>query len=297
MRICSFLPSGTEILFALGLEDSIMGVTFECDYPPEARTKPVVVYSKLPSGLGQREIDRQVKDFSVAGKSLYQLDTEKLSEIRPDLIVTQDLCHVCAASPGDLETVLTCLSPAPQVLALSPRTVGDIWNDILTVGEASDRVPEAQQLVSVLLAQIGDVKRRRFDAPLRVLCLEWLDPPFVAGHWVPEMVALAGGIDILGRRGEPGYEVDWGTIVSSDPDLVLAIPCGYHEQEVETELQKVPFPPEWYSLRAVRNKNVFAMDASSYFSRPGPRIADGIGVLAKLFEGIRQRERKAGRAA
>jgi len=298
MRICSFLPSGTEILFALGLEDSIMGInTFECDYPPEARTKPVVVYSKLPSGFGQREIDRQVKDFSVAGKSLYRLDTEKLIEIRPDLIVTQDLCHVCAASPGDLETVLACLSPAPQVLALSPRTIVDIWNDILTVGETTDRLPEAQQLVSTLRAQVRDVERESFEPAPRVLCLEWLDPPFVAGHWVPEMVALAGGIDILGRRGEPGYEVDWGTIVSSDPDLVLAIPCGYHEQEVETELQKVPFPPEWHLLRAVRNKNVFAMDASSYFSRPGPRIADGIGVLAKLFEGIRQRERKAGRAA
>ncbi len=283
MKICSFLPSGTETLFAFGLGDSVMGVTFECDYPPEARTKPVVVYSKLPPNLPEREIDQEVKGFSKAGESLYRLDAEKLERIRPDLIVTQNLCHVCAASPNDLCAVLGRLSPQPRVLALSPRTLADVWNDILAVGEATHRSAEATELVSRLTAQFAGLAARCTGDPPRVLCLEWLDPPFVAGHWVPEMVALAGGIDVLGRVGEPGYEVSWQTVVDSDPDLILAMPCGYHAGEVQKELKEVPFPAEWHSLRAVRNRNVFAMDASSHFSRPGPRIAEGILAMADLF--------------
>ncbi len=283
MKICSFLPSGTEILFALGLGDSVMGVTFECDHPTEARTKPVVVYSRLPSHLPEREIDRQVKASSQAGQSLYRLDAQKLEQIQPDLIVTQDLCHVCAASPNDLCAVLGRLPREPRVLALSPRTVADVWSDILAVGEATDRTAEATELVSRLTAQVSGLEAKRVGDPPRVLCLEWLDPPFVGGHWVPEIVALAGGIDVLGHVGEPGYQVSWQTVVESDPDLILAMPCGYHAREVERELKEVPFPIEWYSLRAVRNRNVFAMDASSHFSRPGPRIAEGILAMADLF--------------
>lgn len=283
MRICSFLPSGTEILFALGLGDSVMGVTFECDYPAAAQTKPVVVYSKLPPHLPEREIDRLVKASSQAGESLYRLDAKKLEEIQPDLIVTQDLCHVCAASPNDLGAVLGRLSPAPKVLALSPQTVADVWNNILEVGDATSRAQEATELVLQLTAQVSSVRAEHAEDRPRVLCLEWLDPPFVAGHWVPEMVALAGGVDVLGRAGKPGYEVGWETVLDSDPDLILAMPCGYHALEVEQELKQVSFPPEWYSLRALQNRNVFAMDASSHFSRPGPRIADGILVLADLF--------------
>lgn len=283
MRICSFLPSGTEILFALGLADSVMGVTFECDYPAEARTKSVVVYSKLPPNLPEREIDRQVKLSWRMGQSLYRLDAEKLEQIQPDLIVTQDLCHVCAASPDDLGAVLGRLSPRPRVLALTPRVVADVWSDILTVGEATGRAMEATELVSRLTAQVSGLPARGTGDPPRVLCLEWLDPPFVGGHWVPEMVALAGGSDVLGRVGKPGYEVSWQTIADSDPDLILAMPCGYHAHEVQKELKEVPFPAEWYSLRAVRNGDVFAMDASSHFSRPGPRIAEGILAMADLF--------------
>ena len=282
MRICSFLPSGTEILFALGLADSVVGVSFECDYPPQARTKPVVVYSKLAPNLPEREIDRQVNACLQAGESLYRLDAEKLERIQPDLIVTQDLCQVCAASPNDLGAVLGRLSPEPKILALSPRTVADFWKDILVVGEATGRTAEASELVSRITAQVSGWGAKRTGDPVRVLCLEWLDPPFVGGHWVPEMVGLAGGIDVLGRAGEPGYQVSWQTVVDSDPDLILAMPCGYPVHEVERELTEVPFPAEWYALRAVRNRNVFAMDASSYFSRPGPRIAEGILAMADL---------------
>ena len=283
MRICSFLPSGTEILFALGLGDSVTGVTFECDYPQEARSKQVVVTSKLPHGLPQREIDRLVKEFSSRKESLYRLDVEKLEEIKPDLIVTQDLCNVCAAAPGDLCAVLPELSSNPKVLALSPRSIADVWNDILTVGKAAGSSAQAKELVAALDQKINRAQAGALRSRPRVLCLEWLDPPFVSGHWVPEMIAIAGGIDVLGRAGERSFEVTWQSIAESDPDLILAMPCGYYEPEIKTQLATAEFPAEWHSLRAVRNGNVFAMDANSYFSRPGPRIAEGVEVLANLF--------------
>jgi iron complex transport system substrate-binding protein len=285
MKICSFLPSATEVLFALGLGDSVCGVTFECDYPDEARSKPVVVYSKLPHGLPEKEIDRQVNDYSAQGISLYRLDPEKLREIQPDVMVTQDLCHVCAASPNDLGAVLSSFVNPPKVLSLTPHTVEDVWNDIQIVGDACERSDEARQLISSLKRRIAGLKPE-LPSPPRVLCLEWLDPPFVGGHWVPEMVALAGGIDVLGKAGDPGVPVSWDGIVASDPDLILAMPCGYHRHEVEEELATVPFPAAWHSLRAVRDGQVFAMDASSHFSRPGPRIAEGIVELAALFSRV-----------
>lgn len=291
MKICSFLPSGTEILFALGLGESVYGVTFECDHPREARSKPVVVYSKLAQGLPEKEIDRQVNDFSARDESLYRLDADRLREIQPDVIVTQDLCHVCAASPNDLGAVLSSLVHTPRVLTLTPHNLEDIWMDIQKVGDACERSAEARQLVRNISRQIADLKPNPVNRP-RVLCLEWLDPPFVGGHWVPEMVALAGGIDVLGHAGEPGVPVSWDAIVASDPDLILAMPCGYHRQEVEHELEIVPFPEAWYSLRAVRNGHVFAMDGSSHFSRPGPRVIEGILELADLFKSYKQRSRK-----
>jgi iron complex transport system substrate-binding protein len=291
MKICSFLPSGTEILFALGLGDSVCGVTFECDYPAEARSKPVVVYSKLPPGLREKEIDTKVKGFSQCGESLYRLDAEKLREIQPDVIVTQDLCHVCAASPNDLGAILYSLARPPQVIALTPHRVDDVLQDVQTVGDACERSQEAAQLVSHLKKRISEVKNELRDPP-RVLCLEWLDPPFVGGHWVPEMVALAGGIDVLGKRGEPGYEVDWPTITAADPDIILAAPCGFHRKEIEHELAVVPFSQAWFELRAVRNGNVFAMEASGQFSRPAPRIVEGIAEMAELFGHFRHEKKK-----
>lgn len=293
MKICSFLPSATEILFALGLGDSVCGVTFECDHPDEARSKPVVVYSKLPHGLPEKEIDRQVNDYSSQGTSLYRLDADKLRDIQPDLIVTQDLCHVCAASPNDLGAVLSSFVHPPKVLSLTPHNVEEVWSDIQSVGDACDRSNQARQLISGIKRRITELKPNLLSPP-RVLCLEWLDPPFVGGHWVPEMVAMAGGIDVLGKAGLPGVPVTWSAIAASDPDVILAMPCGYHREEVEHELAIVPFPAEWYSLRAVRNGQVFAMDASGHFSRPGPRILDGILEMAELFARLgKGRTRKA----
>jgi iron complex transport system substrate-binding protein len=215
-----------------------------------------------------------------------------LRKIQPDIIVTQDLCHVCAASPHDLGAVLSSFVHPPNVLALSPRTIEEVWSDIQTVGDHCERPAEARQLVFGIRQRLGGLKPDQANVP-RVLCLEWLDPPFVGGHWVPEMVGLAGGIDVLGRPGQPGYEIDWDAAVSSDPDVILAMPCGYHRHEIEKELETVPFPAAWHSLRAVRNGRVFAMDASSHFSRPGPRIADGIIEMAELFARLKRELRKS----
>src|SRR5215468_1082787 len=284
MKICSFLPSGTEILFALGLNDSVRGVTFECDYPAEAKTKPVVVLSKLPQGLSQGEIDRQVKIYSERSESLYQLDAEKLLEIQPDLIVTQELCHVCAASPNDVGAIFARLSFVPKILALTPKTMDDVLHDVITVGIATEREKEASELVDDLRARIKIISQLQPKYRPRVLCLEWLDPPFIGGHWVPEMVRIAGGRDVLGVPGMRSFETDWKTIAKSDPDMILVMPCGYHTHEVERELKTVQLPSEWHELRAVRQGTVFATDASSHFSRPGPRIVNGIEFMAELFQ-------------
>src|SRR5215467_5573128 len=227
MKICSFLPAATEILFALGLGDSVCGVTFECDYPAEARSKPILVYSKLPPNLPEKEIDRQVNGYSAQGVSLYRLDAKKLREIQPDLIVTQDLCPVCAASPNDLGAGLSSLVHSPKVLSLSPHRLEDVWSDIQTVGDCCSRSEQARQLTSNIQRKISELKPNLPNPP-RVLCLEWLDPPFIAGHWVSEMVTMAGGIDVLGKAGYPGVRVTWDTVIASDPEIILAMPCGYH---------------------------------------------------------------------
>ncbi len=285
MRICSFLPSATEIVYALGLGDSLSGITYECDYPPEARQKRVVVQTRLTHTSGSAEIDRQVSEFMARGESLYQIDVEALRGIQPDLIITQDLCRVCAASPGDLAHALAALPRAPQVLSLNPNRIADVWRDIQTVGEATGRGPEARALVVDLERRAAAVERAVAGATNRprVLCLEWLDPPFVAGHWVPEMVARAGGTDVMGRAGEPGFRIAWEKVLGTRPDVVAMMPCGFALERTMEEIKTTRFPPGWSKLPAVREGHVFAVDASSYFSRPGPRLATGVEILGRVL--------------
>ncbi len=285
MRICSFLPSATEIVYALGLGDSLSGITFECDYPPEARKKQVVVRTRLTRTSSSGEIDRQVSEFMARGESLYRIDLEALQKIQPDLIITQDLCRVCAASPGDLSEGLAVLARAPQVLSLNPNRIADVWRDIQTVGEATGRGPQARALVGDLERRVAAVEQAvagALDRP-RVLCLEWLDPPFVAGHWVPEMVACAGGTDVMGRVGEPGFRAEWKKVLATKPDVVVAMPCGYGLGQTVKEFKNTRFPAGWTRLPAVREDRIFAVDASSYFSRPGPRLAAGVEILAHVL--------------
>lgn len=285
MRIVSLLPSATEILFALGLGDEVVGVSHECDHPAEARARCVVIHSRLPHGLAPGEIDRLVNEYVARGESLYSVDVGALGELRPDLIVTQDLCHVCAASPDDLTSSLTRLASAPRVLSLNPHSLEDVWKDILTVGEATGREEAARALVAELRGRVQKVSdsTRAVTTRPRVVCLEWLDPFFVAGHWVPEMVALAGGQDVLGRAGAPSFRVTREQVIAASPDILLLMPCGYAADEAAREYRAMQLPASWESIPAVHEGRVYALEASGYFSRPGPRLAVGLEVLAKLF--------------
>jgi iron complex transport system substrate-binding protein len=289
MRICSFLPSATEILCAIGLQDSIAGISFECDYPPEVRSKPVVVYTRLLPALAPAEIDRQVNETVRQGKSLYRIEVEKLKQIQPDLVITQDLCHVCAASSEDLRAATTVLPPWTRVISLSPHRLSDIWQNILSIGDATGRQAEAAIVVEKSKQRIDQVQKALayVVARPRVLCLEWLDPPFIAGHWVPEMVELAGGTDVLGRRGEPGFRTNWDDVLGTDPQIIVIMPCGYDLERNTKELRSFAFPDGWRRLRAVRNRRVFAVNSSGYFSRPGPRVATGVEMLARIIHPAR----------
>lgn len=284
MRVCSFLPSATETLYALGLGDCVAGVTFECDYPAEARQKPVVVRTRLNHGLSPGEIDQEVTAFLRRGESLYQVDANELERIGPDLIITQDLCHVCAASPNDLVAVLSQLSRPPQMLCLSPRTLEEVWRGIRQVGEATGCAERANRLLQELALRMSHVQRALAGARRRrTLCLEWLEPPFIAGHWVPEMVACAGGEDVLGRASQPGFRTDWKNVLASEAETVVLMPCGYDLRQTVEEFRRMRLPEGWQGLPAVRSGRVFAVDASGFFSRPGPRLAAGIEILARIL--------------
>jgi iron complex transport system substrate-binding protein len=285
MRICSLLPSATEILYALGLGDSVVGVTHECDFPPEAAKKPALIRPRVDPHAAPGEIDRQVIEIVARGESIYAVDAELLRSLEPDLIVTQDLCHVCAASPDDLATALTRLPKKPRVLSLTPHSLADVWNDIRKVGDATQRRREAQALAITLEQKVGTIEAKVAHAKTRprVLCLEWLDPFYVGGHWVPEMVAKAGGEDVLGRAGEPSFRVNGDQIAASGAEIIVVMPCGFNVKRAVAEYATAKFTDGYLNLPAVRERRVFGVDANSYFSRPGPRLADGVALLAHLF--------------
>ncbi|HTR46020.1 MAG TPA: cobalamin-binding protein [Verrucomicrobiae bacterium] len=285
MRICSLLPSATEIAYAIGLGDSILGVSHECDFPADAATKPSLLRPRVNPQAPPAEIDRQVSEIIARGESIYAVDAELLRSLAPDLILTQDLCHVCAASPDDLATALTRFQSPPQVLSLTPRSLAEVWDDVRRVGWATGRVREAENVASELekrVAAVAAVVARAKTGP-RVLCLEWLDPYYVGGHWVPEMVCLAGGEDVLGRLREPSFRVTAEQIVESRADVIVVMPCGYNLERTASEFHLGLLPPGAEELPAVRNRRVFAVNANAYFSRPGPRLADGVALLAHLF--------------
>ena len=286
-RICSLLPSTTEILCALGLGDVLVAVTHECDYPREVRSKPRVTRSAIEhEGQSGRQIHNHIREALHQGSSIYHLDQELLQRLEPDLILTQELCAVCAVSYAQVDQAARLLPRGPAVLSLEPNTLGEILESIGRVGEATGRQRQAAQVVMGLRRRIAEVASAVGDPPerSRLLCLEWLDPPMVAGHWVPEMVWLAGGVDVLGRAGEPSFQVSWKEIAASAPSLVVLMPCGFHLQETLREVERTHFPPQWERLPAIRHDGVFAVDGSSYFNRPGPRIVDGLELLAGILQ-------------
>ncbi len=290
MQICSFLPSATEILYALGLGNSVAGVTFECDFPPEAARKTVVVNTNLAHDLTSAEIDHDVNEYSSHGESLYRVDIRKLEAIKPDLIVTQELCDVCAISTSYVAKAVHQLSSRPQVLSLTPHTLEDVLKDILRVGEATDRDAEARELVSFLRERIAKVGQTTKPQKPTVVCLEWLSPPFNGGHWIPEMIDLAGGVDPLGKLGKDSYRMEWDQVLRVDPDVVLVMPCGHNLERSVQEYHATQFPKGWKQVKAVRNGRVCAVNASAYFSRPGPRLVTGLEIMYSLLQEERPQE-------
>jgi iron complex transport system substrate-binding protein len=279
MRIASLVPSATEMLFALGLGDSVVAVTHECDFPPAARSLPHLTRTVLSEGLSAREIDTAVKETVGEGLALYELDEELLAELAPDLIVTQAICDVCAVSYEDVVAVAARLPSKPKVLQQDPSTLSEMLEDVIRLGEATDLESEAHLMRGELEGRLASVRAGVSEAnPPRVIALEWLDPPFVGGHWIPEMISIAGGDDVAGPPGLKSPEVQWGALAGLGPDVVIAMPCGWYVSESHAQALE-----HWDRIARLGAGRVVAVDAASTFSRPGPRLVDGVELLGHIL--------------
>ena len=279
VRIVSLVPHATELLFALGLGDDVVGVTHECDYPPAARALPQVTRDELPPGLTSAEIDAAVRERTSRGDSIYGLDEKLLTQLEPDLIVTQELCPVCAVSYDEVAEVARKLPTCPKVIALDPKTFGETMSDIRTVAQATDSKAAALGLVARQRSRVDAVKVAVRNAPrVSVVALEWLDPVFIAGHWTPQLIELAGGVDVLGLSGEPSEQLSWEAVAAAAPEVVVVMPCGY---DALRSLEEAHIYAD--RLRTLGARRVVAIDASATFSRPGPRLVDGLEILAHIL--------------
>ena len=286
MRICSFLPSATEIVYLLGLGDSLHGVSHECDFPPEALGKPKVVRSRFDSdNLSSGEIDRIVTDMMMRGENIYEVDADILAAARPDLVITQQLCEVCAVSFEDVQHAVSALEPVPTVLSLDPHRIDDVLNDIARVGESAGVEDASADVVAGLRARIESVKKVVDGVAVSpmVACIEWMYPVIAAGHWVPEMVEIAGGIDALVRPGSPSIRIDFSQLIEADPDVLVLMPCGMDVARARAEFDALPGHADWRRLSAFQNGRTYAVDSGALFSRSGPRLVDGIELLARIL--------------
>jgi iron complex transport system substrate-binding protein len=279
MRIASLVPSATEALFSLGLGDQVVAVTHECDHPPEALVLPRLTRSVIPAGLEPREVDARVRELTGRGEALYELDEATLAELAPDLIVTQALCAVCAVSYDDVRVVSERLDSRPEVISLDPGTLKEVLDDLIRLGEATGARQSGEVLAAQLQARLDRVREAVAGAPRpRVVALEWLDPPYAGGHWVPEMVELAGGLSVVGEPGRDSRTATWAELAAARAQVVVAMPCGLYADEAAE--QALGHRERLESLGAER---VYAVDAASSFSRPGPRLIEGAELLAHLL--------------
>ena len=286
MRICSLIPGATEVAFALGLADEVVGVSHECDFPAEIRDKPIIVRSRIDSDrFSSGEIDRQVGDLLRANRSIYVLDEERFKDSQPDVILTQGLCEVCALDYNDVSRAARSLPTEPRIVSLNPHCLADILNDVLRIGEATNRYRRAESLVRELKSRIEVIRARtaRSGPRPRVACLEWFDPLYIAGHWVPEMVQIAGGTDVFGTAGEPSAKVEWELVISSSPEVLILMPCGFDVERTVQESSLLKHRNGWEGLPAVRDGRIFAVSGTNYFSRPGPRLVDGVEILSHIL--------------
>jgi iron complex transport system substrate-binding protein len=280
MRIVSLVPHATELLFALDLGEQVVGVTHECDFPTEAQRRRRVTRDRLPAGLSSQEIDAAVRSFIEGGDSIYELDEEALRELRPDLIVTQALCQVCAVSHDDVRAIAERMDPRPQVISLDPTTYGETIGDVKTVAKATGSELQALGLIARAARRVDAVALALEGITHRpsVAALEWFDPVFVAGHWTPQLIEMAGGFDVLGFAGEHSEQSTWETVAAAEPEIVVAMPCG-----LDAERSRAEALEHADRLREVGARTVVAVDAGAYFSRPGPRLVDGLELLAHIL--------------
>ncbi len=285
MKICSLLPSSTEILYALGLGDQVAAVTHECDFPQEAASKPRITESIIDhERLSSLEIDHHVSANIGRHGSIYRLREDLLEALKPDLIITQELCDVCAVSYKDVQHAARVLEGESRIVSLEPNTLDDVLDTILLVGELTGRQQAAEKKVHELRERLDRVRKQVAGSPRpRVYAMEWLDPPFSAGHWVPEMVEIAGGHEVLGKTGLKSARISPESIVEAKPEIVVLMPCGFSLDRTIDEYHRTKFFAGWEELPAVRNNKVYAVDGSSYFNRSGPRLIDGVEILAEIF--------------
>jgi iron complex transport system substrate-binding protein len=285
-RIVSFLPAATEMVYALGLGDQLVGVSHECDFPAEAKTKPVVVRPALAlETMSLREIDVAVAERIGSGESLYQVDDALFCELKPDLILTQNLCQVCATSGNDLASALKLLEPTPEILWMSPHSLTEILENIRELGRVTDKTRAAETFIEGCRRRLSEVAARTTSIAHRprVFCMEWADPVYCAGHWVKEMVHLAGGVDELARGETDSVRIAWADVVAWAPEVIVFAPCGFNLDKALEQVGHLEGQSGWAELPAVRNRRVYAVDANSYFARPGPRVVEGTELLAHLI--------------
>src|SRR5205807_849573 len=286
LRIVSFLPAATEMVYALGLGDQLVGVSHECDFPAAAKTKPVLVRPALAlEKMTLREIDVAVAERIRSGGSLYQVDENLLCELKPDLILTQNLCQVCATSGNDLTVALKLLQPKPEILWMTPHSLAEIFENICELGQATGRSDAAETFIAERRERLETVaeQAKNISHRPRVFCMEWADPVYCAGHWVPEMVDIAGGIDELARKGTDSVRIAWDDVRKYAPEILVLSPCGFHLAQALEQVSILKALPGWAEIPAVRNGQVFCVDANAYFARPGPRVVEGTELLAHIL--------------
>ena len=286
MRIVSLLPSTTEIVCALSLENDLVGITHECDFPATITDKPRLTASRIShETMTSAEIDHAVRSQLDGHGSIYDLDEARLRELNPDLILTQELCDVCAVSYKTVSQAARAFEADVKVVSLEPNTIADIFANIRTVGELTGRLSDAANLVESLTARLDQVREKTSAVSHRprTLMLEWLEPPFAPGHWVPEQVKIAGGDHAFGKAGKPSVTTTAEEIRAYAPEVIILIPCGYYKEDILRQLPKARLPEGWNDLPACRSNEVWAVDATSYFSRPGPRVVDGVEILARIL--------------
>ncbi len=286
LRIISLLPSATEIVCALGLEENLVGITHECDFPASIENLPHLTSSRIShETMSSKEIDHAVRSNLDGHGSIYNLNEKLLAELKPDLIITQELCEVCAVSYKTVEKAAKMYVADAKVVSLEPNTIADIFSNIKTVGKLCNVAEKAEKVVKDLQNRLDKISKKFKiqNSKPKIFMLEWLEPPFAPGHWTPEQVEIAGGICLLGKTGEKSVTTTFEEIYESKPEILVLVPCGYYIRDILRQLPNTVFPPFFREIPAFQNEEIWALDASSYFSRPAPRVVDGAEILAKIF--------------